>query len=42
VRVFGEGVSTDVAKARLRFYRAAQVTFHRVLRLMGMTAPERM
>lgn len=42
VRVFGEGVPADVAKARLRFYKAAQVAFKRVLRLMGMTLPERM
>jgi len=42
VRVFGEGVDPDVAKARLRFYRAAQVLFRRVLTIMGMTTPERM
>ena len=40
VRVLGEGVPDDVAKARLRFYRAAQVVFKRLLTLMGMTAPE--
>ncbi len=42
VRVLHTEVPEDVARARLRFYKAAQVVFHRVLRLMGMTAPERM
>ena len=42
VRVLHTEVPEDVAKARLRFYKAAQVVFHRVLRLMGMSAPERM
>ncbi|MEM9952564.1 MAG: arginine--tRNA ligase [Chloroflexota bacterium] len=42
VRVLHTEVPEDVAKARLRFYKAAQVVFYRVLRLMGMTAPERM
>ena len=42
VRVLHSEVPTDVAKARLRFYRAAGVVFYRVLRLMGMSAPERM
>lgn len=42
VRVFGEGIDPDVARARLRFYRAAQVAFARVLTLMGMSVPERM
>lgn len=42
VRVLHSEVPEDVAKARLRFYRAAQVVFYRVLRLMGMSAPERM
>lgn len=42
VRVLHTEVPEDVAKARLRFYRAAQVVFQRVLRLMGMTTPERM
>ena len=42
VRVLHSEVPEDVAKARLRFYRAAQIVFHRLLRLMGMTAPERM
>lgn len=42
VRVFGEGVPEDVAKARLRFYQAARTTFKQVLTLMGMSIPERM
>lgn len=42
VRVLHSEVPSDVAKARLRFYRAADVVFYRVLRLMGMSAPERM
>lgn len=42
VRVLHSEVPLDVAKARLRFYRAAAVVFRRVLRLMGMSAPERM
>jgi arginyl-tRNA synthetase len=42
VRVFGEGIDPDVARARLRFYKAAQVAFRRVLGLMGMSTPERM
>jgi len=42
VRVFGEGVPEDVARARLRFYRAALTAFNRVLTLMGMSKPERM
>jgi arginyl-tRNA synthetase len=42
VRVFAEGTPQDVAKARLRFYRAALTAFRRVLRLMGMTLPDRM
>ena len=32
----------ELAKARLRLYKAAQVVFERVLTLMGMTTPERM
>ncbi len=40
VRVLHTEVPEDVAKARLRFYRAAKVAFQRVLHLMGMTAPE--
>jgi arginyl-tRNA synthetase len=42
VRVFGEGIDPDLAMARLYFYRAAMTVFRRVLRLMGMSAPERM
>jgi arginyl-tRNA synthetase len=42
VRVLNEAVLPDVAKARLRFYRAAQVVFRRTLKLMGMSAPEYM
>lgn len=42
VRVFGEGVPSDLARARLRFYQAVGLTFRRVLRLMGMSTPERM
>lgn len=42
VRALHGDIPDDVATARLRFYRAAQVAFKRVLRLMGMTAPERM
>ncbi len=42
VRVLHSEVPPPVAKARLRFYRAAAVLFRRLLSLMGMTAPERM
>lgn len=42
VRALHGEVPPDLAKARLRFYRAAQVVFKRVLTLMGMNAPERM
>ncbi len=42
VRVLHSEVPPDVAKARLRFYRAAAVVFYHLLRLMGMSAPERM
>ncbi|MBZ0281224.1 MAG: arginine--tRNA ligase [Anaerolineae bacterium] len=42
VRALHSDIPADVAKARLRFYRAAQVVFKRVLTLMGMSAPERM
>ncbi len=42
VRVLHSEVPADIAKARLRFYRAAAVVFQRLLRLMGMTVPERM
>lgn len=40
VRVLHSEVPPDVAKARLRFFRAAQVSLKRVLILMGMTTPE--
>jgi arginyl-tRNA synthetase len=40
VRVLHSEVPPEVAKARLRFFRAAQITFRRVLTLMGMSAPE--
>ena len=42
VRALHSEVPLETAKARLRFYRAAAVVFQRVLRLMGMSAPERM
>ena len=42
VRALHSDVPPDIAKARLRFYRAAGIVFHRLLRLMGMSAPERM
>lgn len=42
VRVFGDQVSPELARARLRFYQAAQTVFKRVLTLLGMSAPERM
>lgn len=42
VRVFGEGIDPEVARARLHFYKAAQIVMRRVLSLMGMSAPERM
>lgn len=42
VRALHGEVPLEVQKARLRFYRAAQIVFKRVLTLMGMTAPERM
>lgn len=42
VRALHGDVPPDVQKARLRFYRAAQVVLKRVLSLMGMSAPERM
>lgn len=42
VRVLHTEVPEDVAKARLRFYKAAQIVFYRLLCLMGMSAPERM
>jgi len=42
VRALHGDVAPEVQRARLRFYRAAQVVFKRVLMLMGMSAPERM
>lgn len=42
VRALHSDVPADLARARLRFYRAAEVAFRRVLRLMGMSTPERM
>lgn len=42
VRVLHSDVSEDLARARLRFYRATQITFACVLKLMGMSAPETM
>ncbi len=42
VRALHGDVAPEVQKARLRFYRAAQVIFKRLLTLMGMSAPERM
>jgi len=33
-------VPEDLARARLRMYRAAQIVFRRLLTLMGMSAPE--
>lgn len=42
VRVLHSEVPPEVAKARLRFFRAAQVVFRRLLDLMGMSAPEYM
>ncbi|MBN1562687.1 MAG: class I tRNA ligase family protein, partial [Anaerolineae bacterium] len=40
VRVLHGDVPEDVAKARLRLYRAAKIVFARLLTLMGMSAPE--
>jgi arginyl-tRNA synthetase len=40
VRALYSDLPLPVQKARLRFYRAAQVVFRRVLTLMGMSAPE--
>lgn len=40
VRVLGVDVPPELAAARLRFFKAAQIVFRRVLHLMGMTAPE--
>ncbi len=41
-RVLHSEVPLERAKARLRFYRAAAALFRHLLRLMGMSAPERM
>ena len=41
-RVLGEDVTEDVARARLRLYKAARLVFQRVLTVMGMSAPETM
>jgi arginyl-tRNA synthetase len=40
VRVLGVDVPPELAAARLRFFKAAQVVFQRSLRLMGMTTPD--
>lgn len=40
VRVLHSEVPPELARARLRFFRAAQAVFKRVLGLMGMSAPE--
>lgn len=40
IRVLHSEVPKDVARARLRLYRAAQIVFRRTLTLMGMSAPE--
>ncbi|NDJ59931.1 MAG: arginine--tRNA ligase [Chloroflexi bacterium] len=42
VRVLHSEVPPEVARARLRFYRAAQIVFRRTLRLMGMSSPDHM
>jgi arginyl-tRNA synthetase len=42
VRVLHKDTPPELASARLRFYRAAQVVLARVLNLMGMTTPDRM
>lgn len=42
VRVLHSDVPEDLAKARMRLYRAAKVIFKRALHLIGMQAPERM
>ena len=42
VRALHSEVPPEVARARLRFYRAAGIVFKRLLRLMGMSAPQRM
>ena len=40
VRVLHSEVPEDLARARLRLYQGAQIVFHRMLTLMGMSAPE--
>lgn len=40
VRVLHSEVPLDLAKARLRLYRAARIVFRRALTLMGMSAPD--
>ena len=40
VRVLHGDVPADLARARLRLYRAARVVFKRLLTLLGMSAPE--
>ena len=40
IRVLHSEVPADVARARLRLYRAAQIVFRRALTLMGMSAPD--
>lgn len=40
IRVLHTEVPADVARARLRLYRAAQIVFRRALILMGMSAPD--
>lgn len=42
VRVLHSEVPPPLQRARLRFYRAAQIVFKRALMLMGMNAPEYM
>jgi arginyl-tRNA synthetase len=42
VRVLHSEVPPELASARLRFFRAAQTVFKRLLDLMGMSAPEYM
>jgi arginyl-tRNA synthetase len=37
-----KGTDAEIAFARLQLARAARLTLWRVLRLMGMSAPERM
>jgi len=40
VRALGADIPTPLSHTRVRFYAAAQLVFARVLRLMGMTAPD--